>query len=96
MCICIIITCIGKLYIRSAYTRSIFVTYTCIKDTSTKKAYIKSVNNACSRDICTKVSYAKGDGGVSTVKGLVIHLQSSQIIELRQYSTILKTGVKVG
>ena len=48
-----------------------------------KNACIGSANSACTRGVYAKVSYAGGAGGVSAIKSLGIHLQSSRILELR-------------
>ena len=92
---CIANPCARDAWIRYAYIGSIFATYTCIKGVSTKETCIESANSTCSRGAYTETSCAGGAGGVSAVKGLEIHLQLSWILKLRQYSTILETGIRV-
>ena len=70
-------TYIKETLTRSTYISSIFVTCACIKGASTKEISIENANNACSRSVCIKVSYIGDARGVSTIKGLEIHLQSS-------------------
>ena len=67
-----------------------------IKGANAKNACIGSADSTYTRDAYAELSCDKGAGGVSAVKSLGIHLQSSQILELRQYSTILETGVRTG
>ncbi len=61
-----------------------------------KNAYIESTNSTCTRSICIKVGCAGGAGGISAVKDLGIYLQSSQILELRQYNITFQTEVRAG
>ena len=89
-------TCIGKACIGSTCIGSISITCACIKDASIKKTCIKRVESTYSKDAYAEVSCAGDARGVSAINSLGIHSQSSQILELRQCSTILKIGVRAG
>lgn len=78
--------------IRATFTKS-----ACIRNTSTcaGSAYIGAwgadIGDEFIRDICIRYTDIIG-----TVKRLGLHWRLSQILELRQYSLILKIGIRVG
>lgn len=75
---------------KGACTKSAYTKNACIKGTCVEGASIKGV---CAKNVCVRNAYIKIIGAV---KRLGIYLQSSQILEVGQYGTRLKTGIEAG
>lgn len=67
-----------------------------VEGADTKNTGIKNANSTCTRGVCAEISYARGAGGISTLKGLGIHVQLSWILEIKWYNITMETGVRVG
>lgn len=104
---CIRDACTSNTYVKGTCTGVISDKSTCIGNTSAGSAWIKDtytgvagIGDAHVKDAGAKVSCAGGaqsvsTGGVSIVQDLEIYLQSSWILELRQYNITMETGIKV-